>query len=116
MVEKMRALLISFGAGVGAPLRYFIDAHLRKTRINLLPIETLLINILGSFVLGLTVHRSANIGFLFGTGFAGAFTTWSAFALETHDLFRAKKHSYALIYLTLTLILGVAAAALGSEI
>jgi CrcB protein len=79
----MRALLISIGAGVGAPLRYFIDIRLRKNRINLLPIETLLINILGAFVLGITVHRSTNIGFLFGTGFAGAFTTWSAFAIET---------------------------------
>ena len=112
----MRALLISIGAGVGAPLRYFIDTNLRKTRINLLPIETLLINILGSFALGITVHRSANIGFLFGIGFAGAFTTWSAFALETHDLFRAREHWYAVAYLALTLILGVCAAALGSTI
>jgi CrcB protein len=112
----MRALLISIGAGVGAPLRYFIDIRLRKNRINLLPIETLLINILGAFVLGITVHRSTNIGFLFGTGFAGAFTTWSAFAIETHDLFRARKHWYAVAYLALTLILGVSAAALGSAI
>lgn len=112
----MRVLLICLGAGVGAPLRYLIDKHLRKERLNSLPVETLLINILGSFVLGLTVHRSANIGYLFGTGFAGAFTTWSAFALETHDLFRAHKPGIAWSYLALTLILGVGAAALGNAI
>ena len=112
----MRALLISLGAGVGAPLRYLIDKNLRKNRINLLPIETLLINIVGSFILGLTVHRSANIGFLFGTGFAGAFTTWSALALETHDLFKRSKHLTAWSYLLLTLLLGVGAAALGNSI
>lgn len=112
----MRALLISLGAGIGAPLRYFIDQKLRKNKINLLPIETLLINILGSFILGITVHRSSNIGFLFGIGFAGAFTTWSAFALETHDLFKAKKHRVAWSYLALTLILGVSAAALGNSL
>ena len=112
----MRALLISLGAGVGAPLRYLIDKNLRKSRINFLPIETMLINILGSFVLGVTVHRSANIGFLIGTGFAGAFTTWSAFALETHDLFKRSKHLTAWSYLTLTLVLGVSAAALGNAI
>jgi CrcB protein len=112
----MRALLISLGAGVGAPLRYLIDKHLRKKRVNLLPIETLLINILGSFILGLTVHRSANIGFLFGIGFAGAFTTWSAFALETHDLFKDRKPKIAWNYLALTLVLGVGAAALGNSI
>ena len=112
----MRVLLITLGAGVGAPLRYLIDKNLRKTRNHHLPLETLLINILGSFVLGLTVHRSANVGYLFGTGFAGAFTTWSAFALETHDLFRAKKHWIAWSYLALTLVLGTLAAAAGNAI
>ncbi len=112
----MRVLLISLGAGVGAPLRYLIDKNLRKTRVNLLPLETLLINVLGSFVLGVTVHRSANIGYLFGTGFAGAFTTWSAFALETHDLFKTKKHWIAWSYLGLTLTLGVCAAAIGNAL
>ena len=112
----MRVLLISLGAGVGAPLRYFIDKNMRKARINLIPLETLLINVLGSIILGITVHRSANIGFLFGTGFAGAFTTWSAFALETHDLFKSRKHAVAWRYLILTLVLGVAAAAAGNAI
>ena len=114
MVEVMRALLISLGAGIGAPLRYLIDKYLRGGRKNLIPVETLLINIAGSFVLGITVHRSADIGFLFGTGFAGAFTTWSAFALESHDLFKSKKHGIAWSYLVLTLVLGVSAAALGN--
>jgi len=112
----MRALLISLGAGVGAPMRYLVDKYLRKTRINLLPLETLLINVLGSFILGITVHRSADIGYLFGTGFAGAFTTWSAFALEAHDLFKNRKHWLAWSYLVLTLVLGVCAAALGNSL
>lgn len=112
----MRALLISIGAGVGAPLRYLIDKHLGRRHSSLIPLETLLINVLGSFALGITVHRSADIGYLFGTGFAGAFTTWSAFALETHGLFRSKKHWYAWGYLGLTLVLGIMAAALGNLI
>lgn len=112
----MRVLLITLGAGVGAPLRYLIDGNLRKHRRNLIPLETLLINILGSFVLGFTVHRSADIGYLCGVGFAGAFTTWSAFALETHDLFKSRKHVVAWNYLALTLILGVSAAALGNAL
>ena len=113
---EVRVLLISLGAGIGAPLRYLIDQRVKQTRKYLLPIETLLINVLGSFVLGVTVHRDANIGFLFGTGFAGAFTTWSAFALETHDLFKSRKHWVAWSYLALTLTLGVLAAAAGNAI
>jgi CrcB protein len=112
----MRALLISLGAGVGAPLRYFIDQNLRRSRKDHIPLETLLINVLGSFVLGITVRRSADISYLFGTGFAGAFTTWSAFALETHGLFKSKRSAVAWGYLVLTLVLGVAAAALGNKI
>lgn len=112
----MRTLLISLGAGVGAPCRYLVDRYMRKTRQNLIPLETLVINILGSFVLGITVHRSADVGYLFGTGFAGAFTTWSAFALETHDLFKNRQHRVAWGYLALTLVLGVAAAALGNSL
>ena len=112
----MRVLLISIGAGIGAPLRYLIDQRVKSARKYSLPIETLLINVVGSFVLGVTVHRNANVAYLFGTGFAGAFTTWSAFALETHDLFKSRKHWVAWSYLGLTLALGVLAAAAGNAI
>ena len=112
----MKVLLISLGAAIGAPLRYLIDQRIKSARKFLLPLETLIINVVGSFVLGVTVHRSANVGFLFGTGFAGAFTTWSAFALESHDLFKEKRHWVGWSYLGLTLILGVLAAAAGNAI
>jgi len=111
-----RELLISLGAGVGAPTRYVVDKYLKKRHLINLPIETLLINVLGSFVLGYTVHRSAAFGYLLGTGFAGAFTTWSTFMVEVHDLFRVRKHLNLALYLVLTLLLGVGAAALGNAI
>jgi len=112
----VRELLISLGAGVGAPARYLVDKHLKKLHSVNLPIETLLINIVGSFVLGFTVHRSADISYLVGTGFAGAFTAWSTFMVEVHDLFQRRKQLRALVYLALTLALGIAAAALGNSI
>jgi len=52
-----------------------------------MPLETLLINVLGSFVLGLVINSGKNVVLIVGTGFAGAFTTWSTFAVETHELF-----------------------------
>jgi CrcB protein len=112
----MRELLISLGAGIGAPARYVLDKQLKKFHSFTIPAETLLINMLGSFVLGITVHRSANVSYLLGTGFAGAFTTWSTFMVEVHDLFRTRKHLGGLLYLILTLVLGIAAAALGNSI
>lgn len=109
----MKALLVALGAGVGAPARYIIDFYVKKAHKLSFPVETLLINILGSFVLGLVVYSKGNLPLLFGTGFAGAFTTWSTLAYEQHQLIKSGKKLSALLYLLLTLILGISAAAFG---
>ena len=79
----MTVLLVVLGAAVGAPTRYLaghlLDGHL--------PRGTVVVNLVGSFLLGLfsalalTDHARA----LLGTGFCGALTTYSSFAVQTHD-------------------------------
>jgi len=61
-------LLIALGAGVGAPARYVVDKQVKKLHHSLIPIETLAINTVGSFILGMTAHYNHNIGYLVGTG------------------------------------------------
>jgi CrcB protein len=112
----MNGLWVALGAGVGAPTRYLLDKLIKEKHTSLIPLETLLINVLGSFILGIVIKSHGNIPLIFGTGFAGAFTTWSTFALEAHNLFEKKNNRHAWIYLALTLILGVAAAALGNAL
>jgi CrcB protein len=107
-------LLIALGAGVGAPARYLVDQKVKKLHRSLIPIETLGINTVGSFILGLTVHYNHNIGFVIGTGFAGAFTTWSTFAVEAHHLIKRNHRGKVYLYLALTLVLGIGAAAIGN--
>lgn len=103
------ALLISVGAFVGAPLRYYVDHQFRR-RFTF-PGGVLLVNIAGSFLLGLISRASSETWALLGIGFAGAFTTWSAFAL---DLNKDQVHPRRfLINIFATLILGIAAAGLG---
>ena len=109
----MRALFVALGAGVGAPLRYVIDHKVKKHHRSLIPIETLIINTLGSFILGLMINSHGNWLLVIGTGFAGAFTTWSTFAVETHHLLQHKHRKSAALYLMLTLLCGIGAAALG---
>ena len=109
-------LLISLGAGIGAPSRYLIDKAVKKAHRSLIPFETLGINTVGSFVLGYTVNQSHAVGYLIGTGFAGAFTTWSTFAVEEHHLIKKNHKAKAYLYLALTLVLGISAAAIGNRL
>ena len=80
----MSYLLVALGAAVGAPLRYAV-AHLLDGR---LPWGTILVNVGGSFLLGLVSGMAVSgAGMaLLGTGFCGALTTYSAFAVQAHDL------------------------------
>ena len=103
------ALLISIGAFIGAPFRYYIDYHFRKRFA--FPGGILLVNIAGSFLLGLVSKSSSEMIALVGIGFAGAFTTWSAFLL---DLNRERLYPRRfLANLFATLILGILAAGVG---
>lgn len=102
-------LLISVGAFFGAPLRYYVDHQFRR-RFSF-PGGILLVNVAGSFLLGVISKSSTDVVALLGTGFAGAFTTWSAFAL---DLNKDQVHPRRFIVnIFATLIFGILAAGLG---
>jgi CrcB protein len=89
----MTALLIALGAGVGAPLR-FLAGHYLDGRY---PLGTFLVNIAGSFLLGLFsgMSLSGDQAALVGTGFCGAFTTYSALAVKSVELGRFVGTVYA---------------------
>jgi CrcB protein len=76
-------VLVALGAAVGAPLRY-VAAHLLD---GVLPRGTILVNWVGSFLLGWLsgLAVSGAVAALLGTGFCGALTTYSSFAVQTHD-------------------------------
>lgn len=109
----MKALLVALGAGFGASARYLIDLAVKKLHSHWIPFETLGINIAGSFILGLVLNSHGNTLLILGTGFAGAFTTWSTLAVEAHALVKTKSHAKAFTYLVLTFILGIGAAGIG---
>lgn len=76
----MTPLLVAAGAAVGAPLRY-LAGHALDRRV---PWGTLVVNLLGSLLLGWLVGHGvgANALTLFGTGFCGALTTYSAVSVQ----------------------------------
>jgi CrcB protein len=74
---------------VGAPVRYLVDIAVAERVRGALPWGTLVINVSGSFLLGLLTGLGLHHGFpktaraVLGAGFCGAYTTFSTFTFET---------------------------------
>lgn len=111
----INVLLICIGGFLGAICRYKFSLLLNSQFPNKIPFGTLFVNLFGSFLLGFIIARydSEHIHFLLGTGFMGAFTTFSTFNLEAVQLLQANKKTRAIAYLSLTYFLGIAFAFLG---
>lgn len=75
----MRLVYFFLASGLGAVTRHLIDTQMR--RLFSFPIGILIVNVIGSFLLGLVIDEGTDIAFAL-IGFCGALTTWSAFALD----------------------------------
>ncbi|HEU5327915.1 MAG: fluoride efflux transporter CrcB [Thermomicrobiales bacterium] len=111
-------LLVGLGGIAGANLRYLVSSAAASRWGTLFPYGTLVINLVGSFLLGVlltavTGPDGANARALLGTGFCGGFTTFSTFAFETIALAWAGDRRGAVVNALGTIGLGLAAAALG---
>ena len=107
----MSVLFIILGAAIGAPARFMIDQYIRSFSTK--PYGIFLVNILGSFLLGLTFKSSEHTHDLVAIGFAGAFTTWSTFMLDIFLAYELKRYKEAALNLILSLGFGLLAASLG---
>ena len=110
----MRSLLFVFGSAIGAPLRFLI-VRLFQSKSQFFT-GVLIVNVIGSFLLPISLANDQTTGAFLGMGFCGAFTTWSALALELdQELTQGEKRKF-LANLGLNLFLGFGAAALGASI
>jgi CrcB protein len=110
----MKMALIVLGAAIGGPMRFVIDQKIRAYTVK--PYGIFTVNILGSFLLGLT-YGSVQEGFdLFVIGFAGAFTTWSTFMLDIYHAYELKRHKEAWVNLVMSLGIGLFAAWIGLQL
>lgn len=105
----MTALLVALGGAVGAALRFTIASRYDEPRGW--PSGTLVVNVTGSALLGAlsAMALSGHAVALLGTGFCGGFTTYSAFAVQTHGLGPRSGAAYAVV----TIALSLAACVLG---
>ena len=106
-------------AAVGAPLRYVVDGYVAGRARGAFPWGTLLVNVSGSFALGVLTGLALYHAFpktpkvILGTGLCGAYTTFSTFTFETVRLAEEGSSGKALRNAVGTLVVGAAAAALG---
>ena len=115
----IKIIYIAFGGSLGSILR-FLFSNFCKLYFPLFPIGTLLINVLGSFFIGLFISFLNNkevseifIRYFLIIGLLGSFTTFSTFSIETLDLYKHNGLSLSLLYVMLSIILSVFAAYIG---
>lgn len=104
----MTVVLFVVAAAGGAVLRHLVATAAREARQGIL-----LVNVAGSFVLGLLLGADHTTYVVLGTGFCGALTTWSSFA---HDLGARVENGArrpVATHAALSIGLGLGAAALG---
>jgi len=88
------AHLVGTGGAIGAICRHLVYRHLSSDG---LPVATLTVNVLGSFLFALLIFGGASESTvkLIGIGACGAFTTFSSFSVETVQLWEREKRLLA---------------------
>jgi CrcB protein len=113
-------LLIGIGlaGGAGALARFALDGAVSARLASDFPFGTLAVNLTGAFVLGLLVGAIFDSdGFrLAGTGFVGAYTTFSTWAFESHRLGEDRQLRLGGVNFLVSLVLGVLIAWLGRHL
>jgi CrcB protein len=120
MFPTMEYLAVALGGAAGSVLRYVVSTMFRTAAPGAFPLGTLLVNLLGSFLIGLCaawVERGAPwVRPWLMAGFLGGFTTFSAFSLENMRLLRDGYLGTALLYALLSVSAGVLLAFAGYAI
>ncbi len=106
--------LVAAGGALGSAARYGL-VQAWPAPPHGFPWATLAVNVTGCLAIGLLlgVHRSPAVRAFVGTGLLGGFTTFSAYAVQSADLWRAGHPGPAAGYLAGTVAAAVAAAWLG---
>ena len=115
-----RFVLVCVGGAVGTGARYLLSVWIARMAGTGFPAGTLLVNVSGSFLLGLVMQLSlstqlitADSRLIIGTGVLGGFTTYSTFNYETLALLREGAWDVAVLNAAATLAGCLVAGALG---
>lgn len=107
-------LIIAFGGAAGAVGRYLLAGYLGQLMGGGFPWAILVVNVIGSFLLGLITELASQsvlvtpeIKALMTVGFLGAFTTFSTFSLDIVELCERGQWSLAFLYICASVFMAV---------
>lgn len=111
-------LIVGFGGMIGSMARYIFGLAIKPGSF---PFATFIVNIAGSFIIGLVMgfalKNLSSSGRLFlATGVCGGFTTFSAFSLECIELMKQHRYAMTLSYIVLTIVMGLVATFAGLQL
>ena len=117
----MKTLIIVFtGSGIGGVARFAVQSWVARVDQFVFPLGTFIVNIAGCFLIGLFYALGERGSLLtpewriaLTTGFCGGFTTFSTFAFENMNLVRTGDYLYLGLYISLSILLGIAGVFLG---
>ncbi len=111
----MGYLIVFLGGGLGAALRHGINLGVARALGTAFPYGTLLINITGSFIMGLVAAYFAFKGdasqhwrLFLTTGILGGYTTFSAFSLDVAVLYERGDVGLATLYVLASVLISIA--------
>ncbi len=114
------SLLVGVGliGGLGALSRFAIDGAIAGEVGRGFPYGTLVVNVVGAFVLGILVGAAVGRDAyeLAGTGLIGGFTTFSTWMFESHRLGEDGELGLGVVNIAISLVLGIVAAWAGREV
>ena len=112
----IKYLMVGIGGFVGAIARYWLGSYIGGKMGTRFPYGTFVINISGSFLIGLILtllaermHWSPNLRYLIPIGFIGAYTTFSTFEYETLRTVQEGQLWIAFLNISLSVVVGFAA-------
>ncbi|MEO8449542.1 MAG: fluoride efflux transporter CrcB [Gemmatimonadota bacterium] len=112
--------IVGLGSALGGMVRYLVGGAIQRLVETTFPLGTLIVNITGSFLIGIILRFSLDttaitpdVRAFLTIGFCGGYTTFSTFSWETVRLLEDGDYGRASLYLALSFGLSIGATALG---
>lgn len=119
-MNLMTIIAVASGGAIGATLRLLINGTVNKHFAHALPLGTLTVNFIGSFLIGmlfayfhLNTSLSPHMKTFMVTGILGALTTYSTFAIESFFLLEAGDYTHAFLNMALNVFGTILLAGIG---